>query len=89
MGRTSAGLVGIVTAAALTLGLVSTIETGHPQGHQAGARILADDGGPTVIGKLAAGSDSTDDDGGPTVIGKGGSGSATTNDDGGPTGLGL
>ncbi|PKW06091.1 hypothetical protein SAMN05428944_6867 [Streptomyces sp. 1222.5] len=48
MGRKSAGLVGIV-AAVLTLGLGASIEAGHSQDRPAGARVVADDRGPTVI----------------------------------------
>ncbi|PZG85665.1 hypothetical protein C1I97_33455 [Streptomyces sp. NTH33] len=65
MGRKSTGLVGIV-AAVLALGLGATIETGHPQGHSAGVRVVADDRGPTVIGTHGFSTVTPTDDRGPT-----------------------
>ncbi|MFI5754887.1 hypothetical protein [Streptomyces sp. NPDC051569] len=50
MGRKLAGLVGIF-AAALAFGLGATVEAGHTQGPQAGHHVLAEDKGPTLIGK--------------------------------------
>ncbi|WP_458246896.1 hypothetical protein [Streptomyces sp. MAI_2237] len=54
----------------LALGLGATIETGHAQGHSAGARVVADDRGPTVITSHAsfASVATPADDRGPTVI---------------------
>ncbi|MFE2015969.1 hypothetical protein, partial [Streptomyces sp. NPDC059491] len=71
MGRKSAGLVGIV-AAALAFGLGATVEAGQAQIQPAGVRVVADDQGPTVIGKGGVVQAGATDDQGPTVIGKGG-----------------
>ncbi|MFE4050305.1 hypothetical protein [Streptomyces sp. YIM B13518] len=67
MGRKSTGLVGIV-AAVLALGLGATIETGHPQGRSAGARVVADDRGPTVVGTHGSPAATSADDRGPTAV---------------------
>ncbi len=68
MGRKSAGFVGIV-AAVLALGLGATAEALHTQGRPAGVHVVAEDQGPTVIGKNGTVRDILDDDQGPTGIG--------------------
>ncbi|WNI27188.1 hypothetical protein [Streptomyces sp. ITFR-16] len=70
MGSKSAGLVGIV--AALAFGLGAAAEVGHAQTQPAGVHVVADDQGPTVIGKDSAVQAGATDDQGPTVIGKSG-----------------
>ncbi|CAM5467936.1 hypothetical protein AB0M94_09225 [Streptomyces xanthochromogenes] len=85
MGRKSAGLVGIV-AAVLAFGLGATIEAGQPQVHPAGARVVADDRGPTVITPHGSSTVTLADDRGPTVIAPYPSPTIKPADDRGPTG---
>ncbi|WP_326695886.1 hypothetical protein OG909_32420 [Streptomyces sp. NBC_01754] len=70
MGRKSAGLVGIVAALAFGLGVGA--EAGHVQIQPADVHVVADDQGPTSIGKGGVVPAGVTDDQGPTAIGEGG-----------------